>query len=63
MGLVSAHFTMSVDKLRRRVAWEAARLMYTREESEYFRAKLKAARRLASGGRTTCGRCGSRRCG
>ncbi len=49
MGLVSAHFTMHSDKLRRRVAWEAARLMYTREESEYFRAKLKAARRLASG--------------
>ncbi|MGE5140088.1 MAG: HD domain-containing protein [Rudaea sp.] len=40
---------MANDKLRRRVAWEAARLMYTREESEYFRAKLKAARRLASG--------------
>jgi len=49
MGLVSAQLTMSNDKLRRRVAWEAARLMYTREESEYFRAKLKAARRLASG--------------
>jgi len=38
---------MSSVKLRRRVAWEAARLMYTREESEYFRAKLKAARRIA----------------
>jgi len=37
---------MSSDKLRRRVAWEAARLMYSREESEYFRAKMKAARRL-----------------
>ncbi len=33
--------------MRRRVAWEAARLMYTREESEYFRAKMKAARRIA----------------
>jgi predicted nucleotidyltransferase len=40
---------MSSDKIRRRVAWEAARLMYQREESEYFRAKLKAARRLARG--------------
>lgn len=40
---------MSSEKLRRRVAWEAARLMYTREESEYFRAKLKAARRIAAG--------------
>jgi predicted HD phosphohydrolase len=49
MGFVSAHENMSSDKLRRRVAWEAARLMYQREESEYFRAKLKAARRVASG--------------
>jgi hypothetical protein len=37
------------EKIRRRVAWEAARLMYDREESEYFRAKLKAARRVAQG--------------
>ncbi|MEI8371539.1 MAG: HD domain-containing protein [Planctomycetota bacterium] len=40
---------MSNDKIRRRVAWEAARLMYDREETEYFRAKLKAARRIAKG--------------
>ena len=40
---------MATDKLRRQLAWEAARLMYTREETEYFRAKLKAARRIASG--------------
>jgi hypothetical protein len=40
---------MPNDKMRRRVALEAARLMYTREESEYLRAKLKAARRLLSG--------------
>ena len=40
---------MANDKLRRQLAWEAARLMYTREESEYFRAKLKAARRICSG--------------
>jgi predicted nucleotidyltransferase len=40
---------MANDKLRRQLAWEAARLMYTREESEYYRAKLKAARRICSG--------------
>ena len=40
---------MSSDKIRRRVAWEAARLMYYREETEYFRAKLKAARRATRG--------------
>ncbi len=47
MGLISAHRAMPRDKTRRRVAWEAARLMYSREEAEYFRAKLKAARRIA----------------
>jgi predicted HD phosphohydrolase len=36
----------SSDKVRRQIAWEAARLMYERQESEYFRAKLKAARRV-----------------
>ncbi len=40
---------MSSDKIRRQVAWDAARLMYEREESEYFRAKLKAARRITRG--------------
>jgi len=40
---------MSSDKLRRRIAFEAARLMYRRDESEYLRAKLKAARRVAGG--------------
>jgi len=40
---------MSSDKIRRQVAWDAARLMYEREETEYFRAKLKAARRLTRG--------------
>ncbi len=40
---------MSSDKVRRQVAWEAARLMYTREVSEYLPAKLKAARRVARG--------------
>ena len=36
-------------KLRRQIAWEAARLMYDRQESEYFRAKQKAARRIGQG--------------
>ena len=40
---------MSSEKIRRQVAFEAARLMYEREESEYFRAKLKAARRITRG--------------
>lgn len=40
---------MPSDRLRRQIAWEAARLMYGRQESEYFRAKLKAARRLCGG--------------
>ncbi len=35
---------MSSPKLRRAIAWEAARLLYYREESEYYRAKQKAAR-------------------
>lgn len=49
MGFVSAHPSMPNEKLRREIAFEAARLMYVREESEYFRAKLKAARRLGQG--------------
>ena len=40
---------MNRSKLRRQIAWEAARLMYSREESEYFRAKQKAARRICQG--------------
>ena len=40
---------MSNEKMRRRVAWEAARLMYARDESEYYRAKMKAARRIYTG--------------
>jgi predicted HD phosphohydrolase len=40
---------MTSDKFRRQVAWEAARLMYSREVSEYLPAKLKAARRVARG--------------
>ena len=40
---------MNPTKLRRQIAWEAARLMYDRQESEYYRAKLKAARRICQG--------------
>jgi hypothetical protein len=40
---------MSSSKLRQRIAWEAARLMYERQESEYYRAKMKAARHLGQG--------------
>ncbi len=40
---------MNNSKLRRQIAWEAARLMYERYESEYFRAKIKAAKRLCRG--------------
>lgn len=40
---------MPNEKLRRQIAWEAARLMYVRQESEYYRAKLKAAKRISRG--------------
>ncbi|MEK6237794.1 MAG: tRNA adenylyltransferase, partial [Planctomycetales bacterium] len=40
---------MSHEKLRRQIAQEAARLMYVREESEYYRAKIKASRRVSRG--------------
>ena len=40
---------MGTTKLRRQIAWQAARLMYDREESEYYRAKTKAARKLCKG--------------
>jgi hypothetical protein len=40
---------MQRSKLRRQIAWEAARLMYLREESEYYRAKQKAAHRICQG--------------
>ncbi|MCB9941926.1 MAG: HD domain-containing protein [Planctomycetaceae bacterium] len=40
---------MSSSKLRRQIAWEAARLMYERHESEYYRAKMKAARWICKG--------------
>lgn len=40
---------MTHSKLRRQIALDAARAMYYREESEYYRAKMKAAERIARG--------------
>ena len=40
---------MNLSKVRRQITWEAARLMYHRQESEYYRAKMKAARRVCRG--------------
>ncbi len=40
---------MHATKVRRQIAWEAARLMYWREESEYQRAKWKAAKKVQIG--------------
>jgi predicted HD phosphohydrolase len=37
---------MGSDRLRRQIAWEAARLLCHREESEFFRARWKAALRV-----------------
>ena len=37
---------MTSSKLRRQITWIAARLMYDRQESEYYRAKIKAARQV-----------------
>ncbi len=40
---------MKNSKLRRQIAFEAARLMYDRQETEYYRAKQKAAARICKG--------------
>src|SRR3989304_7858388 len=40
---------MNGSKLRRQIAWEAARLMYSRQESEYYTAKMKAAGQICKG--------------
>src|SRR5688572_22395199 len=40
---------MADPKLRHAIAFEAARLMYDRAETEYFTAKQKAAKRLCRG--------------
>jgi hypothetical protein len=42
-------FIMTDQRLRRAIIVEAARLMYSRNQSEYYRAKLKAAQRLCHG--------------
>jgi hypothetical protein len=41
---------MSEEELRRKVAFEAARLIYTQEETGYFQAKQKAVRRFRGAG-------------
>jgi len=38
-----------MSKLRQQIAYEAARLMYQRQEGEYYQAKMKAARRIQKG--------------
>jgi len=40
---------MNPSKLRRSITHEAVRLLYLHEESEYYRAKQKASRRLCQG--------------
>jgi hypothetical protein len=40
---------MANEKLRRSIIFEAARMMYERRETEYYRAKMKAARRICHG--------------
>ncbi len=40
---------MAHSRLRRQIAWEAARRLYDRRESEYYRAKMKAARQICKG--------------
>lgn len=40
---------MNGSKLRRKIAWEAARLIYHRHETQYYRAKMRAARQLHPG--------------
>lgn len=40
---------MTQSKLRRQIAYQAAMLMYQRQESEYYRAKMKASRQICKG--------------
>ena len=40
---------MGSSKLRRQIAWQAARLIHEQQESEYYRAKLVAARKICRG--------------
>jgi hypothetical protein len=41
--------TPQLSKIRRQIAWQAARLIYDEEVSEYYPAKMKAARRVCQG--------------
>lgn len=45
----TAPIAMNRSKVRRQIAFAAAQLMYRRQESEYYRAKMKAARQLGQG--------------
>lgn len=49
MGLITAPSCMANEKLRQQIVFEAARLMYSRQEAEYYRAKMKAARKICRG--------------
>lgn len=40
---------MTTNKIRQQITFEAARLMYSRQESEYYRAKMRAARAICRG--------------
>jgi predicted HD phosphohydrolase len=40
---------MANEKLRRQIAWDAAQMIRAGQESEYYAAKMKAARRIARG--------------
>ena len=40
---------MTSSKLRRQIAYQAAMLMYQRQESEYYRAKMKASKQICKG--------------
>jgi len=40
---------MSPSKLRRKIAWEAARLIYQQQVTGYYQARMKAARRIQKG--------------
>lgn len=41
--------SMANSKLRRQIAYQAAMLMYQRQESEYYRAKMKASKQVCRG--------------
>jgi hypothetical protein len=45
---------VNIERLRRRVAFEAARLIYAREETQYGRARRKAVERLTTGVVSPC---------